>query len=139
MLLGPIISIDDDSDDQFLIKSMINELLPAHQILFFQNGLQAHEYLLVTQDKPFLILCDINMPVMTGLELRNIIDADPYLKKKAIPFIFLTTSDYRSFIIEAYEGTIQGYFKKEGNYEEAKKSLELIIKYWQCCRHPNNF
>lgn len=137
-LLGPIIVIDDDEDDQFLIKQCIQELGVSNQCLFFQNGLLAYEYLLYTKEQPFLILCDMNMPVMNGLELRNRIDSDPYLKSKAIPFVFLSTSANQALVRMAYEGTIQGYYKKQPGYEDFKESIKQIIGYWRLCLHPNN-
>lgn len=138
-LKGPIVLIDDDPDDQYLMKCMIEELKLENELRLFFNGRQAFDYFLTTGESPLIILCDVNMPVMNGLELRDKIDADPYLKKKAIPFVFLSTSVDRLLVQTAYNGTIQGFFKKENNFEEGKKTLDLIIKYWKCCLHPNNY
>ena len=136
---GPIIYIDDDADDQFLIQRMIEDLKLPNKLRLFDDGLQAHEYLLTTQESPLLILCDMNMPLMNGLELRGRIDSNPYLKRKAIPFIFTSTSGDKAHVEQAYQGTIQGYVKKHNNFEIGKQQLHLIIQYWKCCLHPNNF
>jgi CheY-like chemotaxis protein len=135
---GPIISIDDDSDDQFLIQIMLEELNLPNEIRLFQNGHQALDYLLTTSEKPFLILCDINMPFMNGLEVRDRIDADPFLKSKAIPFIFLTTANNRELVIQAYQGAIQGFYQKQSSFQAGKNLLDTMIKYWKSCLHPNN-
>jgi CheY-like chemotaxis protein len=50
-------------------------------------------YLETTQDRPFIILCDINLPGMKGNDLKKIIDDNENLPKKSIPYIFYTTSD----------------------------------------------
>jgi DNA-binding NarL/FixJ family response regulator len=76
---------------------------------------------------------------MNGLGLRDRIDADSYLKNKAIPFIFLSTADNRELVTRAYQGTIQGFYKKKSHFEDGKSALETIISYWKCCLHPNNF
>ncbi|NIJ54313.1 response regulator [Dyadobacter arcticus] len=136
---GPIISIEDDADDQFLIKSVIEELEIPNKLLFFGNGLEALLHLETTMEQPFLIICDINMPVMNGLELRDRIDTNEYLRKKAIPFIFLSTADNPVVIDEAYESTIQGFFKKENSFRDLKQRFKAIFDYWQCCLHPNNY
>ncbi len=118
---GPIISIEDDADDQFLIKSVVEELDIPNELLFFNNGLEALLYLETTQQQPFVIICDINMPVMNGLELRERIDQNEYLRRKAIPFVFLSTADNPLVIETAYDSTIQGFFKKENSFEDLKK------------------
>jgi CheY-like chemotaxis protein len=138
-LRGPIISIDDDPDDQYLIECMIEELDLPNELLRFENGAQAHDYLLTTEDSPLLILCDINMPVMNGLELRDHIDSNPYLKQKAIPFIFLSTSAEKKQVERAFSGNIQGYFQKKSDYATGKAELSSMIAYWKSCLHPNNF
>jgi CheY-like chemotaxis protein len=134
---GPIISIEDDADDQFLIKSVVDELNIPNKVLFFGNGLEALLYLETTQEQPFLIICDINMPVMNGLELRERIDQNEYLRKKAIPFVFLSTADNPQVIDAAYESTIQGFFKKENSFDELRNRFKIIFEYWKCCLHPN--
>lgn len=136
--LGPIIIIDDDEDDQFLIKQCVSELGVVNECRCFANGQTAYDYLLVTSEQPFLILCDVNMPILNGLELRNRIDSNPYLQDKAIPFVFLSTSDAESLVKKAYEGTIQGYYKKQPDYIDFKESIKQIIGYWRLCLHPNN-
>ncbi|MCF2490707.1 response regulator [Dyadobacter sp. CY347] len=136
---GPIILIEDDSDDQFLLKSVVEELQIPNPIIFFSNGLEALLFLETTTEQPFVILCDINMPVMNGLELRQRIEQNEYLKKKSIPFIFLSTADNPHIISVAYDATIQGFFKKENSFEDLKKRIRIIFEYWQSCLHPNNY
>ncbi|CAG5018290.1 Response regulator rcp1 [Dyadobacter sp. CECT 9275] len=136
-LAGPVISVEDDEDDQYLIREILDDLQIPNAVRFFSNGSEALDYLTTTTEKPFLILCDVNMPVMNGLELRSIIEANPVLKKKAIPFIFLSTSDNKALLNEVYKGTIQGYFKKQGDYAVFRKHMDVIIRYWQTCLHPN--
>lgn len=136
---GPIISIEDDVDDQFLIKNIIEELDIKNEVIFFENGMQALMYLETTQEQPFVIICDINMPIMNGLELRDRIEKNDYLRRKSIPFIFLTTADDPRVINIAYSATIQGFFKKETNFAELKSRFRTIYDYWQASLHPNNF
>jgi len=138
-LKGPIIAIEDDADDQFLLKSVIEELAIPNKLLFFGNGLEALLYLETTLEQPFVIICDINMPVMNGLELRSRIEQNDFLRKKSIPFVFFSTADNPQIIDKAYASTIQGFFKKESNFEELKRRFRIIYDYWSCCLHPNNF
>src|SRR3954470_18208468 len=109
---GPIILIEDDVDDQELISEAIRSLAYQNEIKSFDNGQEALEYLATTSDKPFLIFCDVNMPVMNGLELRKHINDDEYLRNKSIPFVFLSTSDDKDPVRKAYALASQGFFKK---------------------------
>jgi len=135
---GPIISVEDDEDDQHLIQTVIETLQLSNELRFFHHGQEALEYLSTTTEKPLLILCDINMPVMNGLELRQRINENEFLRQKSIPFIFLTTAASEEVIQIAYEQTVQGFFQKESSFEAFREQVRLIIAYWKYCLHPNS-
>jgi CheY-like chemotaxis protein len=136
---GPIIIIEDDHDDQEILSDACSDLGIPNKLIFFDTTDPAFQYLLTTEDKPLIIISDINIPVQGGLEFKRKIDNDPYLRQKSIPFVFLTTFIDRRAVDVAYkELTIQGFFKKNERYEELKKQLLLIIDYWKLCRHPNS-
>jgi CheY-like chemotaxis protein len=135
----PIVIIDDDTDDHFIIEEVFRKLDFGNELKFFKTAMSALEYLKSTSDKPFLIFCDINMPKMTGLELRRTIDKDDMLRRKSIPFVFLTTAASKFQINEAYDLTVQGLFLKESTFEETEKVVRLILEYWKKCKHPNAY
>ena len=62
-----------------------------------------------------------------------------FLRKKAIPFVFYTTSVDKTDVDEAYQMMVQGYFQKEIKMDAIKQTLKIILDYWHICRHPNNF
>lgn len=133
---GPIVLVDDDTDDQEIMQEVLRNLEVQNNLLIFKNGQEAVGYLKTTTDRPFLILCDINMPVMNGLELREAIEADPYLKDKSIPFIFISTTGNPAAVRKAYDLTVQGFFQKQNSLEQLSNDLKLIIAYWRTCLHP---
>lgn len=135
---GPLILVEDDPDDQEIIKEVLDSLGISNTLLLFSDGFQALSYLQTTTDQPFLILCDINMPKMNGLELRAEIDKDERLRKKSVPFIFFSTNASRDAVDKAYDLTVQGYFLKRNSIQELRDTLSLIISYWSNCKHPNN-
>ena len=136
---GPILIIEDDLDDQEIYTEILNEIGIDNKLIFFPMAAKALEYLQTTKEKPFVILCDINLPVMNGIEFKQKIDYDPFLRNKSIPFIFFSTSAERSQVNKAYtELTVQGFFKKESSVEEIAKSLSVILAYWELCKHPNS-
>ena len=133
---GPIVIVDDDDDDHYILKRVCEKLGVVTPIIFFSDGRKLLDYLRTTDDKPFLILCDVNMPVMNGLELKKHIDEDDFIKKKGIPFIFFSTSAMSSIVREAFQMSVQGFFLKAQSLEELEKTLSTIFSYWQRCEHP---
>ncbi|MFC5410702.1 response regulator [Larkinella bovis] len=131
--------MEDDEDDQFLLKHSFQQLDIPNPIRFFANGETALEYLHTTSEQPFLILCDINMPRLNGIELRRQINASAYLRKKAVPFVFLTTSANPEMVREAYDERVQGFYQKAATITRLQQQLKQIIEYWQGCLHPNSF
>ena len=122
---GPIIVIEDDYDDQELLKEIFSELKVSNVLKFFNSCLGAFEYLLDAVEKPFLVLSDINLPAMTGLELCRKIRNDESVNLKSIPFVFYSTSIDQKSVNDAYtKMTVQGFFQKSHNYEEMKRVLD---------------
>ncbi len=135
---GPIIIVEDDHDDQEILREVIISLNVSNEIKFFDNSVKAFDYLLSTSDKPFLIISDVNLPMMTGNELKRKINENEYLKMKCIPFIFLTTTAASIAIEEAYKMMVQGYFVKPNTIKEISDTLAMIIDYWRLCKDPNS-
>ena len=133
---GPIVIVDDDDDDHYILKRVCEKLGVDTPLIFFSDGKKLLEYLRTTQEKPFIILCDVNMPVMNGLELKRHIDSDAIISKTGIPFIFFSTSAMASIVKEAFSMSVQGFFIKAQSLDELEKTLSVIFEYWQKCEHP---
>ncbi|WP_439585845.1 response regulator [Dyadobacter bucti] len=89
--------------------------------------------------KPFIILSDINMPQLNGLELRRKLQVDAELHLRCIPYIFFTTALNQQVVVDAYSTSTQGFFVKPISFEDLKETIDLMIKYWKKCASPNNF
>ena len=139
MTKNPIIIIEDDPDDQEILTAIFEELNISRPIIFFDNCEDMIPYLLTEPGQPFLILSDVNLPVMDGIILRTKICENEYLKKKSIPFVFFTTTATREAIEQAYDMTVQGYFEKPSNMKDLKTMIKVILDYWTLCKHPNSF
>lgn len=136
--IGPIIIAEDDLDDRDILTEAFRSLGISNELVFFDNGEDVLQYLRTTKEQPFLIISDVNLVTMNGLELKRQINADEVLKKKSIPFVFLTTSSNATHIHEAYKMLVQGYFKKENNFRQIQNMIRMIVEYWLICRHPNS-
>lgn len=137
MKSGPILLIEDDIDDQEFITDALQMLGVKNNIEIFDNGEKALEFLTTTNQQPFIILSDVNLPIMNGLQLKAEIQQSEYLRNKAIPFIFLSTSADPKAVCEAFKLSVQGFFVKENTYNGIQQQLKQIIDYWKSCRHPN--
>lgn len=133
---GPIIIIEDDADDQELMKEIFLELQVSNFLHFFNSCKCALDYLLTTIEHPFLIISDINVPIMSGLDFLNAINQNNYLKNKSIPFIFLSTSSDNAVISQAYQMSAHGFFVKPTSIGNLKEMVKMILGYWQISSRP---
>lgn len=134
---GPIIIIEDDIDDQEILSDIFKELNYINELIFFGDSIKALEYLTMTDTEPFLVLSDINMPKLNGMELREKIHNNEDLRLKSIPYLFFSTSAEQQNVIDAYSRSIQGFFVKPSSYEKLKTIIVKIVDYWQECESPN--
>ncbi len=133
----PIIVIDDDDEDLEIILKAFSELKVENEIIVFNDGLKFLEYIKATESGTFFILCDVNMPKLTGIKLKKIIHDDEKLRIRCVPFIFLSTSGASNAIMKAYSYGVQGYFIKPDSIEKLKEILQAMITYWSDSQHPN--
>lgn len=134
---GPIIIIEDDKEDQEILIDIFKELDFKNEIIYFGEGEKALDYLTGTDIEPFLILSDINMPKLNGIELREKINTNEDLRIKCIPYLFFTTTAEQKYVVDAYSKSVQGFFVKPNTFEKLKRTLKLIVEYWQECESPN--
>ena len=136
---GPIIIIEDDEDDQFLLEKCFKNLNYSNKLFFFLNGQHALDFLNSSDLIPFLILSDINLPKLDGFALRDKIKMDAKLQLRCIPYLFFSTSVNQDAVIKAYSLSVQGFFQKQDTTEELEKTITVIMEYWKRCAAPNNF
>lgn len=105
------------------------------------NGLEALSLLRSQDGNPpavpeerRLVLLDLNMPKMSGLEFLHKLRADP--KLKAIPVIVLTTSDEDKDRVEAYNLNVAGYILKPVTFSNFAEVMVTLNKYWALCEMP---
>jgi CheY-like chemotaxis protein len=136
---GPIISIDDDEDDHEILRAICDSLGVGKHLKCFRDGEEALEYIKSSLRYPSIILCDVNMPKITGFQLRKAITANNTLRERSVPFIFYSTAAELSQVREAYNMTVQGFFLKGSSFAEAEHTFKTILEYWCLCKHPNSF
>lgn len=136
---GPIVVIEDDLDDQEVLVEIFQKLGYKNEIIYFHDGNDALTYLNKSDVQPFLILSDINMPKISGFELRNRIFTNEQLQTKCIPYLFFTTAASKKAVIDAYTMSVQGFFVKPTSMQALENTIRKIIEYWQECIAPSQF
>ena len=136
---GPVIIIEDDLEDQEILTEIFDNLNYRNEIIFFSDGGEALAYLDASEEAPFLILSDINMPKLNGFALREKLKNDKRLTNKCIPYLFFSTACDQKSVIEAYSQSVQGFFIKPNSMSELENTIRVIMEYWRRCAAPNDF
>jgi CheY-like chemotaxis protein len=135
---GSIIIVDDDGDDLDLIEKIVSQLNLDNPIIRFSKAEQLLNHLTRTKENPLVVLCDINMPLMNGLELKERLNAEPAFSSRCIPFVFLTTSANKAQVCQAHKLNAQGFVVKGTSFDQLKETLSVVIHYWQANAHPDD-
>ena len=127
--LKPILLVEDDRVDAMTVKRALKDLNVENPLAHSTNGEEALEYLRSGSDKsPCVILLDLNMPKMNGIEFLKIAKDDETLKK--IPVVVLTTSKDKQDVTESFEHGVAGYMVKPVNYKKFVETIGTIHRYW---------
>jgi CheY-like chemotaxis protein len=134
-----IVMIEDDEGHARLIERNIRRAGVNNTIMPFPNGTEALEFLLgtdgtglVSASRSLLILLDLNLPDMTGVDILAKVKSNPHLRRS--PVIILTTTDDQSEIQRCYDLGANVYITKPVNYENfanAIRQLGLFLSVMQ--------
>ncbi len=131
----PVLLVEDDYIDVLTIKRAFREINLQNNIIVTGNGEEALEYLDNPQnERPSIILLDLNMPRMNGIEFLQLVKMSD--KHKIIPVIVLTTSSQEKDRIESFKSSVAGYITKPVIYSEFIEVMKAIDKYWTCSDMP---
>ncbi|CAM3566837.1 response regulator [Zobellia roscoffensis] len=123
-----ILLIEDDAIEVMKLQRTVKKLELKHNIIETKNGEDALEILKSGNRLPDIILLDLNMPRMNGIEFLSILRADDVLKY--LPTVILTTSENRADLLECYKIGVAGYVIKPLKYEEYESKLHKVLQYW---------
>jgi len=131
----PILLLEDDKVDAMTVKRALKELHVINDLIVVENGEEAIKFL--NDEKkptPGIILMDINMPRMNGIEFLRAVYDDP--KVKIIPKVVLTTSMEEQDRFESYNLGVSGYMIKPVDYHQFVEVVKTINIYWTLCELP---
>jgi CheY-like chemotaxis protein len=124
-----ILLIEDDTIERMKFNRTIKKPGFNHNVIEAKNGEEALEFLNKKKNLPDIIILDLNMPRLNGIEFLKILKSDPVLKY--IPSIILSTSNNNLDILECYKTGIAGYFIKPLKYEDYVTLINKIVSYWE--------
>lgn len=135
VLNRPLLLVEDDRVDVMTIKRAFKEIHVVNPITHVENGEEALAHLREAgNEKPCLILLDLNMPVMNGIEFLEVIKQDEELKR--IPVIVLTTSEEQQDKLNSFNLGVAGYMAKPVDYRQFVEVMRSIDMYWTISEMP---
>jgi CheY-like chemotaxis protein len=125
----PILLVEDDLIDIMTLKRGLKDIQAYNPLHVSNDGEAALEFLRDQQKpQPALILLDLNMPRMNGIEFLTIIKNAPSWRK--IPVVVLTTSQEESDRLASFNLSAAGYIVKPLSYPDFVENLKVIYQYW---------
>jgi CheY-like chemotaxis protein len=130
----PILLIEDDHVDVLTTRRALKEIHVDNPLVVCENGEQGLAWLRDAADPPCLVLLDLNMPVMNGIEFLEQVKRDEHLRR--IPMVVLTTSEEMEDKVRSFDLGIAGYMAKSLDYRRFVEAMRSIDAYWTSSGQP---
>jgi two-component system response regulator len=130
-----ILLVEDNDDDVELTKRALERNRIANDLIVVNDGVAALEYLRAATSTgtgrptlPALILLDLKLPRMDGLEVLQRLRADPKLRRQ--PVVILTSSKEEQDIVKSYDRGANSYIRKPVDFEQFSAAIKQLGLYW---------
>jgi CheY-like chemotaxis protein len=134
-VINPILLVEDDRVDAMTIKRALRDIKVTNRLDLAGNGEEALNHLFDPANEiPSIILLDLNMPRMNGIEFLRVVKQDPALKR--IPVIVLTTSQEDQDKVNSFNLGVAGYMLKPVDYHQFVEVVRTIDLYWTLSELP---
>ncbi len=138
-----ILLVEDNPDDLELTQRVFKKYNITNRVQIAQDGAEALEYLFGTNghatrsraDQPKIILLDLKLPKINGLEVLERVKSDP--RTKSIPVIALTSSRESTDLSRCYELGVNSYIVKPVDFEQFVEVVRQLGLYWLMINQPN--
>ena len=127
--LKSILLVEDDIVDMMSVKRALKDINVTNPLYHVENGIEALEFLRDKEKpRPTIILLDLNMPKMGGIEFLSIMKQDEAIKR--IPVIILTTSKAEYDKVQTFNLGVAGYMIKPVDYQQFMEVIRAMCMYW---------
>jgi two-component system, response regulator len=127
-----ILLVEDNPDDEALTLRALKKVKVVNEVTVSHDGAEALEHLFgdgaAAAGKPGLILLDLNIPKVDGLELLRRIRADE--RTKFIPVVVLTSSKEQEDTLAGYRGGANGYVRKPVSFADFAQAVSTVGMFW---------
>lgn len=130
----PILLLEDDQVDVLTTRRALKEIHVTNPLVVCENGEQGLAWLRDAAEPPCLVLLDLNMPVMNGIEFLEHVKGDARLRR--IPMVVLTTSEEMEDKVRSFDLGIAGYMAKSVDYRRFVEVMRSIDAYWTFSGQP---
>ncbi|CCH54075.1 Response regulator rcp1 [Fibrisoma limi BUZ 3] len=122
--------VDDDEDDRYLLQSIFADYFDDCELRLFENGSTLLTQLTHRLDNqlPDLILLDMDMPILNGVDTLRLLAQDTVLRR--IPTVILTSSEAGRHIDLCYQLGANSYVNKGANYVQMLRTVGYLRNYW---------
>jgi CheY-like chemotaxis protein len=129
--------VEDDTIDAMTVRRAFRDLNVTNPLAHALNGEEALAYLQDSaNERPCVILLDLNMPKMNGIEFLKVAKADLSLRR--IPVVVLTTSNEERDIVDSFKLSVAGYIVKPVDYRKFVEAIQTIDLYWTLSELPGD-
>ena len=131
-----ILIVEDNQDDAELAILALKQSRVANEIVHVKDGSEALEYLFGEDEHPLphVVLLDLNMPKVDGLEVLRRIRANE--RTRLLPVVILTTSREESDIFESYNLGVNSYIHKPVDFDQFTEAVKQLGLYWLVMNIP---
>ncbi|MGN6389732.1 MAG: response regulator [Burkholderiaceae bacterium] len=140
-MLKPILLVEDNPKDLELALIALERSQLANDVIVMRDGAEALDYLFCrdgfaerTSGNPAVILLDLKLPKVDGLEVLAAIRADATLK--SIPVVMLTSSKEEQDLLRSYERGVNAYVVKPVEFHEFVKAISELGVFWAVLNEP---
>jgi two-component system, response regulator len=124
-----IVLVEDNPDDQILTLRALKKQNLANDIIVLSDGVEALEFLLdVEKPLPNLLLLDLKLPKLDGLQLLRRLRSEP--RTQLLPVVVLTSSDEDRDVIEGYRLGANSYIRKPVDFNQFTEAVRQLGLYW---------
>lgn len=139
--LRTILLAEDNTNDVELTLAALNENRVANDVIVVRDGAEALDYLLRRNQyagraggNPALMLLDLKMPKVDGIEVLRHVKSDPLLR--SIPIVVLTSSREEHDLVRSYDLGVNAYVVKPVGFNEFVDAVKLLGGFWAVVNEP---
>lgn len=123
-----ILLVEDDANDEELILRVLRRQNLGDAVIVARNGREAVDFLFQTEVPPQLILLDLKLPKMGGLEVLQALRVDN--RTRLTPVVVFTSSSEKTDVVASYDLGANSYVHKPVDFHRFTEVLEDVVAYW---------